>query len=439
MNYSATAENHSPLYKIRSLFIPDTTDMPKRRYDLDWLRVLAFGLLILYHTGMFYVESWGWHVKSNYQSQFLENIMLFIEPWRMPILWLIAGISIRFIIAKVSITHFIIMRSYRLLLPLLFGILVVVPPQLYVEMTANGDLNMNYWQFLQAFFTDNHPIFENYQAGIWPHIDVNHLWFIRSLWQYSLMMLILLPVLNNQLINRLTHWFFKQHAIIAILLATLPIFLIQITWDIDSSRYPIGFAFMVYGYLLGWNKAFWQRLDQASKPLLLALVLGYVPFVIFYNVYWLDALKGNPVNDNYLLIGMFNYSLQRIVGILAALALAVKFLNKESSKLDYLNEAVYPFYILHQTVIVVLGYNLSLLSLGPAVEPVLLILLTVIACLLGYEAIRRTTLLRPCFGLRALRKHPPLILKLGYMVATLLILPLAWKLLKWSAYLISTT
>ncbi len=76
------------------------------------------------------VENWGWHAKSNYQSQLLENLMLLIEPWRMPVLWLISGIAIRFIIAKVSIWRFITMRSFRLLLPLLFGILLVVPPQL---------------------------------------------------------------------------------------------------------------------------------------------------------------------------------------------------------------------------------------------------------------------------------------------------------------------
>ena len=167
------------------LFIPQKTDMPERRYDLDWLRIAAFALLILFHSGMFYTANWGWHVKSNYQSQILESIMLLIEPWRMAVLWLIAGISIRFVMAKVSVWRFISKISFRLLLPLLFGILVIVPPQLYIEMTHNGDLNMNYWQFLTEFFSHNTNTFDKYQSGIWPHIDVNHLWFLRTLWQYS--------------------------------------------------------------------------------------------------------------------------------------------------------------------------------------------------------------------------------------------------------------
>ena len=71
-----TINNETWLEKVKTSFIPETRHMPSRRYDLDWLRVLAFGLLILYHTGMLYVESWGFHIKSTYQSQFLENFDL---------------------------------------------------------------------------------------------------------------------------------------------------------------------------------------------------------------------------------------------------------------------------------------------------------------------------------------------------------------------------
>jgi len=90
------------LSSIKQLFIPNKEDMPARRYDLDWLRVIVFGLLILFHTGMFYTANWGWHAKSTYQSQTLESFMLIIEPWRMAVLWVIAGIAIKFVLAKVS-------------------------------------------------------------------------------------------------------------------------------------------------------------------------------------------------------------------------------------------------------------------------------------------------------------------------------------------------
>jgi hypothetical protein len=415
---------------IAKLFIPNHDDIPVRRYDLDWLRIIVFGLLILFHTGMFYVENWGWHAKSIYQSQFLENIMLIIEPWRMPVLWIISGIAIRFIMAKVSIWRFITIRSFRLLLPLLFGILVVVPPQLYIEMSYNGDLNMNYWQFLSEFFSFNSEIFDNHQAGIWPHIDVNHLWFIRSLWQYSLVLLCLMPLLNTQWVSRATTWIFNRHGVFSVFLATLPLFLIQINWSMESARYPLGFTLMLYGYLIGWNTLFWQKISLNTKPLIVASVIFYCSFIVFYNLVWLDVIHGvPPKNEATLILGMFNYSLLRVLGVLTVFAVAHKFLNVKSTKLSYFNDAVYPFYILHQTIILVIGYNLSKLHLGPIVEPLLLITFTILACFMGYELIRRTELLRPFFGLKMKGIYRVSVQRMGYIAAVALTLPIGWRII----------
>jgi hypothetical protein len=406
---------------IAKSFVPNNNDMPTRRYDLDWLRVLVFGLLILYHTGMFYVESWGWHAKSIYRSELLENIMLIVAPWRMPVLWLIAGISIRFILAKVTILSFITLRSFRLLLPLLFGVLIVVPPQLYIEMTYNGDINMNYWQFMKEFFSSSSVIFDKYQAGIWPHIDVNHLWFIRSLWQFSLLLLCLIPLLNTQWVNRTVNALFNRHGVLVILLAILPLFIIQINWDRETVRYPLGFTFMVYGYLIGWSPLFWQRLSQNIKPLVITAIISYFTFILFYNL-------EQPKSSAVLMLGMFNYNLLRILGVLAILALAHKFLNVKSAKLSYFNDAVYPFYILHQTIILVIGYNLTQLSLGPILEPILLITITVAFSFLGYELIRRTNLLRPFFGLKMDDVYTMKLQRITYITLIILTLTLALRI-----------
>jgi len=415
---------------IAKHFVPKHDDMPARRYDLDWLRVLVFALLILYHVGMFYVENWGWHAKSLYQSQWLENVMLIVEPWRMAVLWLISGIAIRFILVKVTVLRFITIRSFRLLLPLLFGILVVVPPQLYVEMSYNGEININFWQFLAEFFSSNSIIFDKYQAGIWPHIDVNHLWFIRSLWQYSLVLLCLAPLLNTRAVNRAVNWLVNSHGILAIFLSTLPLFIIQISWDMEMVRYPLGFTLMIYGYLLGWNKLFWLRISQQIKPLLIASILCYCLFILFYNIVWLAPSDAEQsTNPLILFIGMFNYSLMRILGALTVFALAHKFLNIKSAQLSYFNNAVYPFYILHQTMILVIGYNLSKLNLGAVLEPFLLILFTTLACFIAYELIRRTDILRPFFGLKMKGSYGLPLQKMGYIVAIALILPIGWRII----------
>lgn len=425
------------LSSIRKLFKPNIVDMPDRRYDLDWLRILVFGLLILFHSGMFYVANWGWHAKSSYRSELLENLMLFVEPWRMAVLWFIAGMAIKFILAKVSVTRFVIMRSIRLMLPLLFGILIVVPPQLYVEMSQNGDLNISFWQFIQAFYGDNNELFANYRPGIWHHIDVNHLWFIRSLWQFSLALLCLLPLLNAKWLNNLVDKIIKQHGFISIVLAVLPIYLLQMTHDLHNSRYSIGFTFMVYGYLIGWHKHFWQKLSENIKPLIIVSFIFYGTFICFYNLFWQDVFKGHG-QDNAIamLFGMLNYNIFRLLGVLTVLALAFKYLNKNSNQLSYLNEAVYPFYILHQSIIIVIGYNLTFIDLGPIWEPILLLALTSISCFIGFEVIKRNELLRPCFGLKMTKQYHSVVQKLGYITVGLLIAPISWKVFSWGVEVI---
>jgi hypothetical protein len=413
-------------YYLRQSFTPNTTDMPTRRYDLDWLRVLAFGLLILFHSGMFYVESWGFHAKSIYRSQSLENVMLLIQPWRMVVLWIIAGIAIKFIAAKVSTARFIYQRSVRILIPLFFGILIVVPPQLYVEMTQNGDLNLNFWQFMAAFYTPDTEVFAKYTSGIWPHIDVNHLWFLRSLWKYSLAIVLLMPLLNAPWLSLLLHKLFNQSLILVIAVLTIPLFIIELSWPEDYSRYAIGFTAMLYGYLIGWSPKFWQQVTQHRFKLLSALAVSAIILIIFYNVVWL-----NPDNKPAWLnvVGLLNYSAMRMLGVFTAFGFAHHYLNKPSKRLSYLNDAVYHFYILHQTFIIVIGYQLTALSLGPIVEPILLISLTTLSCFMSFEIIKRIDILRPFFGLATTKTYPRVITIMGQVVAVIAMLVIGLEIL----------
>jgi hypothetical protein len=411
--------------QFRELFIPKQNDMPKRRYDLDWLRVIVFGLLIIYHSGMLYVADWGFHIKSQYQSESLANLMLLLSPWRMAILWIISGIGIRFILAKVSLGRFISLRSIRLLLPLLFAILVIIPPQLYYEMTFNGDLNLSYWEFYKAFFDSNSELFANYQPGIWPHIDVNHLWYLRELWQYSLFIIPLLPLLNSAFIEKLTDKLFNMNAVVAIFLAATPIFIIQMS--LDSSRNALGFTFLLYGYLIGWDPVFWQRIKDNCKTLCITALVSYLSLIAFYNVVWLET--DTHTNEFLLMVGQLIHGLNRVLCALAVMGLASRYLNKNSKQLSYLSSAVYPYYIVHQTIIIAAGFELSKYSLGIGLEATLVILITIAGCIASFELIRRVELLRVVFGVRLKNHYAPNIQKVGYITAALVIIPFALEIL----------
>ena len=105
----------------------------ERRVDLDWVRIGAFGLLIFYHVGMLYV-SWGFHIKSAHRITAREPRMLVLNPWRLALLFLVSGAATRFMLGKYAIGPLLRSRSYRLLIPLIFGMLVIVPPQAYVQI-----------------------------------------------------------------------------------------------------------------------------------------------------------------------------------------------------------------------------------------------------------------------------------------------------------------
>ena len=111
--------------------------MTDRRLDLDWLRIIAFGLLILYHVGMFYV-SWDWHVKSSRANGALEPLMMLTNPWRLTLLFLISGAATRYMADKMGPWTFTRARMGRLWPPLLLAVFLVVPPQTYYEVLESA-------------------------------------------------------------------------------------------------------------------------------------------------------------------------------------------------------------------------------------------------------------------------------------------------------------
>lgn len=402
--------------------------MPSRRADLDWLRIGLFGLLIVHHIGMFYVANWGWHAKSQYRAEWLESILLIVEPWRMPAIWLISGIAIRFVLAKVSLWRYVSIRSLRLLLPLLFGVLVVVPPQLFVEMSAKGEIDISYWAFLQAFFQTDHPIFANYNWGIWPNIDVNHLWYLRSLWYYSMSLVFLLPILNSKTFVGAMNWLVQRHGVIVVLSLIVPVFLIEFFWEFSSSRYPIGFYCLTLGYLLGWHPLAWEKIRNHLKGLGLAYLVALGLLLAGYNLFWIDKMQGASVGLEVELFVEGIYSAARVLGLFLVLSFASNFFRAKTQYLGYFNDAVYPFYILHQSVILVVGYYLTQLNLGFAAESFMLVLLTIGVCFLFFEVIRRVDLIRPLFGLKMQGNYRPGVRQLGYICGACMVTPLALKL-----------
>jgi len=377
--------------------------MTTRRYDLDWLRVLVFGLLIFYHIGMVYVADWGFHYKSVHQAQWLKSLMIWVNQWRIPLLFLISGIAMRFLVHKVSLLRFVGLRTLRLWVPLLFGIWVIVPPQLYIEMTMKGDLpDISYWQFYRAFFDLSHPYFESYLSGVFPHVDVNHLWYIRELWYFSMYLLLFyLPL-------KLTGLFDGMIKILAQLniwtLLLVPMFIMSMLSlavfpaGSEGMRKAVGFSFLCWGFLIGWEPRFWLLVRRSRRLFLLLGLSSFVVLIVYYHLVF--SVRGAATNNWERLAEVLVVNCNRWLWILMILGHAAQYLNHNHKWLKYLNQAVYPYYILHQSIIVVSAFYLASFDLGPIFEPVVVIVITFVGCALGFEIIRRLAPLRLLFGLK---------------------------------------
>lgn len=376
-----------------------------RRHDIDVLRVGAFLLLILYHVAMAYVAEWGWHVKSSYQSELLQWPMLLLNRWRMPLLFLLSGLAIGLYRPQGRAWPFARERSLRLLLPLLFGMLAIVPIQAYCQGVSNGLVAPGFGRFLIDYLSFQ-PWPEQAFDGAKEGITWNHLWYLPYLWVYTMLLLALLPLLQSRFGQAMQRWIdHRSPAQLVLLLAlpaTLSMQLLADRWPArnnlveDWYQHALYFGIFLSGFLLGCSAGLWPRLAAARKALLAGAVLSgclYFPLLA-----WIDG----QTPSTWLLLGVRTLRMLYMACVLLGLlAWAHHALNRPFRWLRYANEAVYPWYILHQSLTVWLVYLLAPLHLGAALEPTLVVVGTVLGCALAHELlIRRNRWLRPLFGLK---------------------------------------
>src|ERR1700761_5425119 len=154
-----------------------------RRHDLDWVRILAFLLLILYHVGMYYV-TWDWHVKSPQASHAIEPLMMLTSPWRLSMLFFVSGVATAYLLARTA-KGFLGSRSVRLLIPLAFGMAVIVPPQSYLQVVEKVGYAGSYLEFYKLYLSAYHGFCKDGACLLLP--TWNHLWFVIYLWVYTVL------------------------------------------------------------------------------------------------------------------------------------------------------------------------------------------------------------------------------------------------------------
>ncbi len=389
----------------------ETLATTQRQYGLDWIRVLAFSLLIFYHTGMFFV-TWDFHLKNAQTSESMEIWMLFLNQWRLSLLFFVSGAGVSFALRKRSGWQFTKERFLRLFIPIVFGMLVIVPPQIYFERLYRNQFSGSYLDFYPSVFQ-----FVPYPEG--GSLSWHHLWFIVYLFFYSLIGLPLFLYFRKESGQRLLKKIVS--AVTAkpawLFLPILPVwgyFLVlaprfETTHGLfdDWFNHALSFTIFVLGYIIASQTALLETIQRVRKVSLITGVVCISTMMVVYSLPNRDLISWPPKVGDFDAYSAHFYFYMTIKSInlwcwiLALTGYALKYLNFSNRFLRYGNEAVYPFYILHQTVMIVIGYYVIQWNMGVVPKFFIIAFALFGATMLIYELlIRRFNLMRVLFGLK---------------------------------------
>lgn len=343
-----------------------------RRYDIDWVRVIAIGLLLLYHVAIGF-QPWGIMIgfianKKTWESLWIPMAMLNI--WRIPLLFFVSGMGVYFAIQNRNWKQLLLERAGRILLPFLFGIFFIVPIHTYI------------WQ-------------DYYQLDLTYNYNPGHLWFLGNIFIY---VVVLSPVFfylkrngNGKIVNWIKRGLRNPLGLLPILAAFIaealivdpnPYSMYAMTWHgffLGLLAFFFGFCFVLSG------SAFWEVILKWRWLFLSAAVILFTVRIIQFQQY----------APGYLL------AIESDCWILSVFAFAYKYLNHPGKALSYLSQAAYPVYILHMIFLFLGSLLIFPLDIGVHLQFILVLVFTVVGCFTFYEfIIRRVNIIRPLFGLK---------------------------------------
>jgi len=347
-----------------------------RKYYLDNLRTIMILLLFPVHTFMiwnnygtrFYV--WGG------ENKLLSSLIVLVNPWFMSLLFVIAGMAARYSLKKRGVRGFIKNRFQKLLIPFVSGILFLIPIQtLYARkffFNYKGSILENY----QYFFT-NITDFSGYDGCFTP----GHLWFILFLLLISLISLIIIQRVSFKKLSSK----FENINLLGILLLFIPASLMYYLGNFGG--FSLGKYFILY--LLGY---YGFSDDQFIDKIMANKKIIFMLFAVFQTI-----LVVTYYNFSYY--GDFFVNFVGWLGVLSCIIIGKLFLNKENMVTNYFRKASFPIYILHQTILVVLGfYSLTMLS-NILIQVLVILLGSFVFTILVYEIIRRIPIIKRVIGI----------------------------------------
>ena len=348
-----------------------------RRYDIDWLRVIAIGLLLIYHIAIVF-QPWGVFIGFLQSNESMESLwipMAMLNVWRIPLLFFVSGMGVSFAIRKRNWKQLLLERAKRILVPFIFGVIFIVPLHVFI------------WQ-------------KYYNQDLVYRADFGHLWFLGNIFIYVLILTPFFFYLERNKDGKIVKGLKKIFSTPLGTLLIVTCFVLE-TVLVKPEPYEL-YAMTLHGFVMGF----------------LAFLFGFC-FVISGDTFWKTLLKWRWL---FLSIAVSFYSVRLLIfelavpGYLLAIESCVwiftvlgfgnKYLNHSSKALIYLSQAAYPVYIIHMFFLYISSYFVLPLSIPVVIKFAMVVALTTIGCFTFYELIRRVNFIRPLFGLKLNDKEP---------------------------------
>lgn len=367
----------------------------ERKYFIDWLRIGLIISVFFFHVGMIFRPE-QWHVNSAESFPFLDPIMWWLHLWRMPLLFLVSGVGTFYAIGHRTSWQYVKERFRRLYIPFTFGFFTLVPLMVYVERIENYS---SFLEYIPHMF-DGGP----YPVG---NISWHHLWFILYLFIISLL---IAPVLNY---TKSGHYNMVRGRLIAIISRKmglnwlLPIIIFSqliLRQYFPNSTHALynDWAYFTY-YLLFFISGF---MLFTSDKIINALAKDrrfylYQTLVFTILLFALPSIFGESSIIQDYTRGITEMVISLSCG-LTAIGYFKRYFNKDHSSRIVLNEAIYPFYLLHQPALIFVGYVVLQWDISYGSQAILITLLSLVSIIGCYWfIIRKFNILRVVFGMKA--------------------------------------
>jgi len=366
-----------------------------RLHYIDNLRWMSILMLFPFHTAFIFCAGWyGYYVLSGYPSVAAHGLAVSVEPWIMPLLFCIAGLSTKFALQERTPRLYLKERVTKLLVPFLAGLVLICPVVAFYALKFHtgytGSFGDAFVHFFSTISTIGNP------GGIFGDFSVDHLWFILFLFIISVL------ALGVILLGRRRGKIPLSPGTVnlpVLCLLFIPVWLLNFAgFNVTGYSFLSYFAMFLTGYFLFSNDPVQARLEKYWAVLIVGWIILTIGGMWFYGiilghseVFW----GSSPV---FVATGW--------IGVLAFLGAGRHLLDSKSTFTTYMNAASYPVYILHQAVLVAVAYYVLMLQIPPALQFSAIVVLSLLITFACYEILQRIPGIRTLFGIAGPRRKP---------------------------------